>query len=164
MQKSQSILANAFILGVHQHLVEKQIDLRAKRGDRFERLAIPHLRYLPARGDEGGMQAGFGTRFEQSGVDQAAFICELRLLQNIANAFEARGKRFEIGRGAHGLNSGQTLFDVDQVIPAGSEDGVDFVVLESADIAEVIADAIEQERLDLGRQELSDGKVEFPFY
>ena len=36
---------------------------------------------------------------------------------------------------------------IEQIVPAGGQDGVDFVVLEAADIAEVVADAVGEERL-----------------
>ncbi len=74
---------------------------------------------------------------------------ELRLLQNIADALEAGGQRFEILRGPDCAHGFEALFDVDQIVPAGGEDGVDFVVLKAANFAEVVADAVGEEFFEL---------------
>ena len=75
----------------------------------------------------------------------ASAACELGLLQNVADAFEAGGQRFEIGRRAQVLDALQARFQIHQVAPAGGHGGVHFVVLEAADILEVELDAIFEE-------------------
>ena len=62
--------------------------------------------------------------------------------QNIADAFEAGRERLEIRRGPRLSNRFEPFFHIEKIVPAGGEHGVDFVVLEAADLAEVIANAI----------------------
>ena len=73
---------------------------------------------------------------------------ELGLLQNILDALEAGRQRLEVFGRPHGLHRGETLFHVGQVVPARRQHGVHFVILEAADIVEVIADAVEHEFLE----------------
>ena len=67
---------------------------------------------------------------------------------------------------ADGLDGFEPLFDINQIVPAGGEDGVDFVVFEAADFAEVVADAIEQEFFELRRcaREAADRQPQFAFH
>ena len=75
---------------------------------------------------------------------------KLRLLQNILDALETRRQRLEIFRRPHGLNGDEPLFDIHQVVPAGSQHGIDFVIFEAANVFEVVADAVEEEIFELG--------------
>ena len=59
----------------------------------------------------------------------------------------------------------EPLGNIKKIVPPSGEDCVDFVVFETADFAEVVADALGQEFLELGVvfAESPDGQAQFAF-
>src|SRR6185312_7710005 len=80
VEQRQTVLPDASIRRVHQHLVEKQVDFRAQARDRlFNRLT----RDAPVL----VVEVALGTRLEQGFVNRSATL-ELRLLQDVADTLE----------------------------------------------------------------------------
>ncbi len=76
----------------------------------------------------------------------------------------ASGSKFSVG--PHGLNGVEPALDIHQVVPAGGQHGVHFVVPEAANVAEVVANAIQEklrQRLRLRRVSLRSGSAQLPF-
>ena len=81
---------------------------------------------------------------------------ESGLAQDVLDAFEAGGQRLEIGSGPDGSAARiEARFEVQQIVPAGRHGGVDFVVSEAANIAEIEFDAIFEEFGSCGRRRRS---------
>ena len=57
------------------------------------------------------------------------------------------------------FHGGQAFLDVDEIVRTGSQYGVDFVVVEATDLAEVVTDAIEEEFFERGVACPADGRI-----
>ena len=82
-------------------------------------------------------------------MQRIAQAFEAGLLEDVADALEAGGERLEVSVGRTCADGFEAFFDIEKIVPAGDEDGVDFVVFEAADFAEVVADAIDEEFFEL---------------
>src|SRR5436190_1929681 len=137
VEQRQTVLPDARIRRVHQHLIEKQVDLGPQPGDGLFNWLTHDAAVLVVKIALG---AGLEKRLVQNSTAR-----EFRLLQDIANALEAGGERLEIERLAQALYALESGFEVHQVAPARGRRGVDFVVGEAPDIAEIVFHAILQE-------------------
>src|SRR5688572_31561660 len=90
------------------------------------------------------VQLEFRPGLEEARVDSAR-RGKLRLSKNIRNSLEAGRQGFEILSGPHLLNGLQARFHIDEIVRAGGKYGVHLVVLESADLAEIVLHAIDHE-------------------
>ena len=143
MQQREPILAHGLILRVHQNFIEEQIDLRAKCGDDFEAARDgPAPDCTRSRCLERKIEFGFGSAFEQLFVQRVRLAFETGLPQDVADAFEAGSQRFEVLGGPHGPDGFEAFGEIHQIVPVRREDGIDFVVLEALDFAEIVADAL----------------------
>ena len=134
---------------IHQDLVEEQVDLRAAARRSSRDAPCTRARSASRRThSKSAYRSASGPASSRRRLDRRR-LSKLRLPQDILNAFEAGGQRLEIFRRTNGLHGEQPLFDVHQVVPAGGQNGVDFVVLEAANFFEVVADAVEHEFLKL---------------
>src|SRR5579863_5830044 len=100
---------------------------------------------------------------DQFRIDASGMRFEFRLFQNILDALKAGSERFEIGRRPYGLDGDKALFDVDEIVPAGGQHGVDFIVFEAANVTEVVANAVEEELVDLDAQMLTERNAQLAF-
>src|SRR3954471_11739607 len=71
------------------------------------------------------------------------------LFQYVADASETRGQRLEVFGLPNIANGLKAFLDIGKIIPAGREHRVDFVVFETANVAEVITDALRQKFREL---------------
>src|SRR3954451_1181473 len=89
VEQRQSVLPDPSVLRIYQYFVKKQIDLRPQpRDGLLDRLAHDPFILL--------VQFALRTSLEQRLIDRPA-ARKLRLLEDVADALEARPERLEIG-------------------------------------------------------------------
>ncbi len=167
VKQGEPVPAHGGVGGVHQNFVEKQIDFGAQRGDLLEAAAVIGQRPAGfAHGYESLVEFGFGTGFEQSFVEQGVaqpsnWACFRMLRMRLKLA--ASGSKSSVGRTAR--SGFEAFFDIEEIVPAGGEDRVDFVVLEAANFAEVVADSFGEEffELAIAFAESLDRQAQFAF-
>ena len=103
-----------------------------------------------AQTQELGVEFAFRAGLKKVGVaDACSTVCDAGLAQDVLDSFEAGCERLEVLRGPDLRQRGEPVFDIDQIVVAGCEDGVDLVVFEAAEIFEVKRDAVQQEFFEL---------------
>ena len=129
---------------VHQDFVEKRIDIGPERGDLFERHSIARALDLRLHDFVLVVQIALSPGFKQMLLKRSVRL-EIRLLQDIADAFEAGRERLEIFRRPDFGERGEPRLDVGQSPAAGCQNGVDLVVFEAADFAEIVLNPLDHE-------------------
>src|SRR5215467_2874867 len=96
--------------------------------------------------EHGSVQGALGFPFKDLRLDLLRFPGgDSSLLEDLANAFERNRQRFEVLRLANGSQGFEAFARIHQVVRAGTENGIHFVVTETFLLTEDELGALEQE-------------------
>ena len=138
MQQSESILRGRRASGAFTRTLSKNRSTLGRSARSIQRCRDSRRMYLDGASQRSQRTDRLRTGSSSAGIDRAACALEFGLLENVLDAFETGGERLEIGRSAHRLDARQARFHIQQIVPAGGQDGVDFVVVEAANVAEIV--------------------------